>query len=327
MKYRFIIAGACTVAATLAWAVTARTLDFSSLYPGAGVTTAFPSCAITTTGGVTVVTPPVAGRDCNIQPDEQTIAVHRLFLCTSKPSAPTALAVTALTNCTAIFTSASSAGSPVSIVLNATADLPNGAVTKPANGTYTHLYLEIDPEVKIKSSVKFSSRMGDSNGLSSGVYCWSKAASTYAFGMSESGSGPQATVCGASSPASSEVAASSSIFNSLMDDSGAGGTGFVNAFVNLPTTAGGPATLDAYLIGADDKLVTTQIVNTLGSVKRLAAVLTLPGTGVTVTDASSSFVLGYNNTKGAQVATQSGATPSRVSKFGNGPFDMTVTIP
>jgi glycerate kinase len=111
-----------------------------------------------------------------------------------------------------------------------------------------------------------------------------------------------------------------------MDDSQNGGTGFTNAFVNLPTTAGGPGTLDAYLIGTDGKLVTTQTVNTIGSVKRIAAFMTLPSPGVVVTDASTSFVLGYNNTKGAQVSTQSSVTPSRVSKFGNGPFDMTVTV-
>lgn len=53
--------------------------------------------------------------------------------------------------------------------------------------------------------------------------------------------------------------------------------------------------------------------------------MTLPSGGVTVTDATSSIVLGYNNSKGAQISTQSGATPTRVTKFGNGPFDMTVT--
>jgi hypothetical protein len=54
--------------------------------------------------------------------------------------------------------------------------------------------------------------------------------------------------------------------------------------------------------------------------------MTLPGAGVTVTTGTSSFVLGFNNTLGASVSTQSGSSPSRVSKIGNGPFDMTVTV-
>lgn len=278
---------------------------------------------------MTVVTPPTPGTNCNIQPEEQTISIYKLSLCTAKPSAPTVSISTALTNCNVIFTSTSSTGSLVSIALNATAALPNGTVAKPANGTYTHLYLEIDPEVKIKSTVKFASTMGDSNGVTSGVYCWTKPVSTYTFATNVSGSLPQATTCNTNLPTASDVAASTSIFNSLSDDSGPplNGTGFINSFINLPTTAGGLATLDAYLIDANGKLVTTQVVNTIGTVSRVAAILTLPGSGVTVTDSSSSFVLGYNNTKGAQIATQSGVTPSRLSKIGNGPFDMTVTFP
>lgn len=330
MKYRLIIAPSVALAATIAWAVVVPvnggSLDFSLLYPGASVETAFPSCNTTTSSGLTTVTPPTPGENCNIQPDEQTVSIYRLALCTSKPSAPTISAASSISACNFIFTSTSITGSPVSIVLNETAALTNGAITKPANGTYTHLYLEIDPEVKIKSVVKFTTAMGDSNGESSGVYCWSTLATTYNFSMNTQGSFPLATVCGNSTPVTTDVAATSSLYNSLMDDSQNGGTGFTNAFVNLPTTAGGPGTLDAYLIGTDGKLVTTQTVNTIGSVKRIAAFMTLPSPGVVVTDASTSFVLGYNNTKGAQVSTQSSVTPSRVSKFGNGPFDMTVTV-
>jgi len=215
----------------------------------------------------------------------------------------------------------------VSIVLNTLAALPSGTVTKPDNGTYTHLYIEIDPEVKIKSAVQFATAMADSSGGTSGVYCWSKALTTYNFALNPQNSMPQATVCGANAPSSSEVASTSSFYNSMMDDTGlSGGTGFTNAFVNLPTTARGASSLDAYLIGTDGKLVATQIVNTPGSVNRIAGVMTLPGSGVVVTDATKSFVLGYNNTKGASVSTQSGVSPSRISKFGNGPFDMTVAV-
>jgi len=212
-------------------------------------------------------------------------------------------------------------------VLNATVALPAGAIIKPTNNTYTHLYVELDPEVKIKSSLKFSTAMGDSNGLSIGVYCWSKLATTYNFANNVSGSLPQAAACSSSAPLPVDVDVTSSLYNSMMDDIGLpSGTGFTNAFINLPTTAGGAATLDAYLIGADNKLVATQTVNTIGNVKRIVGIMTLPGAGVTVTAGTSSFVLGFNNTLGAQVATQSGASPSRVSKIGNGPFDMTVTV-
>lgn len=114
-----------------------------------------------------------------------------------------------------------------------------------------------------------------------------------------------------------------------MDNSQAGGTGFVNTLTNLPTTAGGLSSLDAYLIGSDSQLVTTQDVGTMGSVKRVVGIITLPGTGVTVTAASTGLVLGYNNSLGTQISTQevvSGESAARISKFGNGPFDVTVAI-
>ena len=328
MKKRIVLASAAAVTATIAWAavsvgpVSGSSLDFPTLFGGTtGVSAAFPDCTVTGSG-ITVT----AGTDCNIQPDVQTVTVYKMALCTAKPSAPTAAAATSLSACSTIFESTSATGSPVNIVLNTLASLPNGTVTKPANGTYNYLYVEVDPEVKIQASVQFSSAMGDANGVTTGAYCWSKAETTYNFSNNFSGPFPAATECGASAPSGTSVGATSSLYNSLMDDSGIGsGTGFTNSFVNLPTTAGGASTLDAYVLDTNGKLLTTQTVNSIGGAKRVVGIMTLPSGGVTVTDATSSIVLGYNNSKGAQISTQSGVTPTRVTKFGNGPFDMTVT--
>ena len=331
MKYKLITATVAALVATVAWAtivaVNGNSRNFTTLFGAAGIAGAYPSCAKSSSGGVTTITPPLPGENCNIQPDAQTISIYRLALCTSKPSAPTTSAVSSTSTCEFFYETNSLTGSSVSIVLNANVALPAGVSTKPANNTYTHLYVEIDPEVKIKSAVKFNQSMGDSNGLSTGAHCWSILATTYNFSMNMLGSMPQATACGSSAPVSASVEATSLLYNSMMDDSGlSGGTGFTNAFINLPTTAGGVSTLDAYLIGADKKLVATQTVNTIGTVKRVVGIMTLPGAGVVVSAGTTNFVLGFNNTLGAQVSTQSGSSPSRVSKFGNGPFDMTVTV-
>ena len=327
MKRILLIASVTTLAATLAWAVSVNggAINFTDLASVATIDEIYPGCEITTPGGITTITPPAPGTDCNIRPDVQTATIYRLALCTAKPDAPTAPAASVLSTCSFLFTSTNSTGSAVDISLDAVTALTNGTMTKPANGTYTHLYLEIDPEIKIKTSVKFNSTMADANGLTQGVYCWSKTANLFVFATNNQGSMPQATECSDTSPEASSVSTTSISYNSLMDDSQAGGTGFVNTMTNLPTTAGGPGTLDAYLIDSEGKLVETQTLNSIGTVKRVAAILTLPNSGVVVTDATSSFVLGYNNSKGSQISTQSGASPSRVSKFGNGPFDMTVT--
>jgi hypothetical protein len=251
------------------------------------------------------------------------LAIYSIKLCRNKPSAPSLAAVSDLSSCQAIFDSTNSAGSEVSIKLDETTALTNGTVRVPDAGTYSHLYIELSPEVKIKSSAKFSIRMASTNGDSTGSYCRTKQANTYNFALNYQDSLPDATVC--DSQAATEFSATSVFFNSLSDDSGSGGTGFVTTMTNIPTTAGGPSTLDAYLIGTNSKLVAQQTVNTMGDVTRLVGVITLPNGGVTVNAATTGLVIGYNNTLGSQISTQSGVNPSRISKFGNGPFDATVT--
>ncbi len=314
--------------ATVAWAVVGpvlgRSLDFDQLFFLAGsIDDVFPACSVTNG----IVTAPDPGNDCNIQPAVQTVTVYKMALCVAKPSAPTVLAAASLTGCSTIFESTSATGSPVDIDPNVVASLPNGTVTKPANGTYNYLYVELDPEVKIKASVRFASAIGDSNGFTTGAYCWSTGATTYNFSNNLSGSMPQATACGSSAPGAGSVSATSSLYNSAFNDVlYPPGTGFVYSFVNLPTTAGGLKTMDAYLINADGKIPNTQTVNTMGDVKRVSGILTLPAPGMTVSDATTKIVLGYNNSKGAQIATQAGPLSTRrLTKFGNGPFDMTVT--
>uniref|UniRef100_UPI00260ABAF5 hypothetical protein n=1 Tax=Ramlibacter sp. TaxID=1917967 RepID=UPI00260ABAF5 len=156
MKKRIVLASAAAVTATVVLAavvgpVSGSSLDFPTLFGGTtGVSAAFPDCTVTGSG-ITVT----AGTDCNIQPDVQTVTVYKMALCTAKPSAPTAAAATSLSACSTIFESTSATGSPVNIVLNTLASLPDGTVTKPANGTYYYLYVEVDPEVKIQATVQF----------------------------------------------------------------------------------------------------------------------------------------------------------------------------
>ena len=321
-----LLIASVTVSVAIA-AVVAGSADFPNI---AGNTTtvsqAFLACTTSTSNGTRVVTPPAAGSNCNLEPNEQTISVYSIKLCTSKPTQPTGVLASDLSACESIFESTNNTGSAVNIALKQTVDLTNGTVSTPVAGTYTHLYIELDPEVKIKAEVQFDTQMASTNGTSTGQYCWSKQVDVYNFSMNTQGSLPDATECGTSAPSAASVGATSAFYNSLRDDSGSGGTGFVNTFTNLPTTDGGPSTLDAYLIGSDGKLVATQTVNTMSDVKRVVGIVTLPGSGVTVTAASSGFVLGYNNSLGAQMSTQSGVSPSQISKFGNGPFDVTVSI-
>jgi hypothetical protein len=337
MKTKFIFFSAAAISAAAFSAsfafvpppspVSGGSIDFAAAF-GSQVTVnqAYPSCDIKTVNEELVITPPTPGANCNIRPDEQRLAIYSIKLCRNKPSAPSLSAVSDLSSCQAIFDSTNSAGSEVSITLDQTSALTDGTVRVPDAGTYTHLYIELNPEVKIKSSAKFDKIMASTNQTSSGLYCWSKQANTYNFALNPQGSLPDATECG--DAAATTFSATSVFFNSLSDDSGSGGTGFVTTMTNIPTTAGGPSTLDAFLIGTDRKLVAQQTVNTMGDVKRLVGVITLPNGGVTVNAATTGLVIGYNNTLGSEISTQtkvSKVSPSRITKFGNGPFDGTVT--
>ena len=177
MRNTTIIASIFTLFATCA---TAQTVDFSVIQSSgtASFSETFPSCTTTTSSGSTVITNPTPGSNCNIQPSVQTIKVYSLALCPTKPTAPTTSAAAGLTNanCSTIYSN--STGASVNIVLDTVTTLTGGTFTKPPNGTYYYFYLELDPTVSNQASVKFSSTMADSNGVTSGVYCWSINATT-----------------------------------------------------------------------------------------------------------------------------------------------------
>jgi len=319
-----IFASLISLIATYASAQNA--LDFSQLQTGVKqFADAFPNCPTSTSGQSTIVTSPSAGSNCHLQPNVQTIRVYKIALCTSKPAAPSysAAAGLASANCNTLFVNDS--GSSTNIVLGAVVELKGGTFTKPPTGTYPYLYLEIDPSVGIQSSVQFDKIMADSNGLSTGIYCWSLNTTTYNYALNNMGSMPQATSCGSNAPISSAISTTTVIYNSLLDASAFGGSGYNNVLLNLPTSVGGLKTLDTFLIGSTGTLAGIETVNTISNVKRVSGIVTLPNGGVTITNSTNSIYLGYNNTKGAQVATQNGTTPTRVSKFGNGPFDVSIT--
>lgn len=300
------------------------TLDFSENANAANLTVDLINPACVVNDGVVVA--PKPGENCNIQPNVQTISVHRLALCTTKPSSPGENLASDLSACSFIFESSQQNGSAVNILLDQVSLISDGKFTKPSNGTYTHLYVELSPEVQIKAAVKFSTDMADENGTTSGQFCWTNAINDeplYGYSMNESDKMPEATKCGDALPEMADIKASKNYYNSL------GGPTFSHAYTNLPTTLGGSNSLDAYLIDDNNHLAMTQKINENISVSKLSAVMLLPDPGVTITDASRRVVLGYNNAKGAQITTQTtdqNQPISRITKFGNGPFDMTVVV-
>ena len=272
-----------------------------------------------------VVTPPIPGQNCNLQPEVQQLTLYSLFVCTSKPTAPTSSTAANLTNCSSLYSN--SVGQTITVTKTTTSTL-TGA-TRPTNATYTHAYIEISPIWQVKAKATFSTAMGDSNGITTGNTCWSIAnaadnGNLYTWSMGTQGSMALVTKCGATTD--NTYAATSIVFNSFE------GNSFVNAVINAPISNGGTESLtnklDTYLLASSGFLAApvspAPAVNNANSVSKISAVLTLP-TALTITSATTGMTFNVNNSMGTQIATQSGVTPSRVSFFKTGPADFTLT--
>lgn len=212
------------------------------------------------------------------------------------------------------------------VTISTTAATPLSGATKPANGTYSYLYIETSNTQRIQAKASFASAAGDTNGATTGVTCFSRAVSSGLFNWSLNTQGalPLATKCGAATD--SDYAATTVVYNSF------DGGGFVNALTNMPMSNGSAAdstdALDAYLLNASGFLANpaTPAVNAGNDVVRLSAVMRLPA-AVTIGPGTKSISLGYNNSLGAQIATQTLFNElQNISKFGPGPLDMTVAV-
>ena len=270
-----------------------------------------------------VVTPPTPGLNCNMQPEVQQIKLYRLFVCTTKPTAPTSSSAANLTNCASL--NSSTDGQTITVTKTATSALTG--TTRPANATYTHAYAEISPIWQVMAKATFSTAMGDSNGTTSGITCWSIAntannGNLYNWSIRTQGSMDLVTKCGAT--ADNTYAATTIVTNSFA------GSSFFNAVINAPISNGGTTSLtnklDTYLLASSGSLATpgSPAVNNANSVSKIGAVLTLP-TSLAISSATTGMTFSLNNSMGTQIATQSGVNPSRISYFTTGPADFTLT--
>ena len=130
---------------------------------------------------------------CYALPDTQKVTFIRAMLCTSFPDAGSSMAwddgtPIDLSSCQLLWTSANGvAGSEVTISPNEIVPAA-GEVSKPANGTYSYVYMEMAPTFKITTQKQFQETMTASVGT--GNFCWSLAASTF------SGTPTSAAKCG-----------------------------------------------------------------------------------------------------------------------------------
>jgi hypothetical protein len=239
--------------------------------------------------------------DCFTQPDIQQVTFYKIALCRAQPVAPTALTPINTSSCTTVLENAS--GSTINIQRNVLVNLV-GQTTKPENGVYSYLYIEIDPVMKVQKTAYFSTVRNNTNSSSSGTKCWSLPVNTYA---NSGGSNPVATSCAADNATTSGIGLTSIINNSLD-----GGSGFVGTRV-FPTTNG--PSLTAHLIDSTGKIGTAG-VNSLGTVTKIAAYMP-QSINMTQSNLLSQIDIFYGNLTGTNISMGGGV----VAVFSGGPIN------
>ena len=122
--------------------------------------------------GVITLTGDQNDADCAFAPDEYTIKIYKMALCTTAPTRPTALATYDVSSCVDVISSAD--GQDVNLA--AGSEMTLSGVTRPADGSYKFGYILMANTFGIKAKKQFTNTMHTFDSGASGNYCWTKNA-------------------------------------------------------------------------------------------------------------------------------------------------------
>ena len=125
--------------------------------------------------GVITFTGDQSEANCSFAPDEYTVKIYKLALCTSSPTRPTALATYDVSSCVDVINSPD--GQDVNLAAGSEMTLSD--VTRPANGSYSYGYILMANTFGIKAKKQFTNTMHTYNSGASGNYCWTKDDTEY----------------------------------------------------------------------------------------------------------------------------------------------------
>ena len=258
-------------------------------------------------GVITFTGPEGAIGDCAFAPDEYTIKIYKMALCTTAPTRPTASDAYDVSSCEDVIVS--SDGQDVNLAAGSEVTL--SGVTRPANGTYNFGYLLMANTFTIKAKKQFANTMHTYTGGAPGNYCWTKDA---AANTSDSDSGGWESTsplaeCGPASGTAGTYVETLDQFDVGQFTAGP-----------IPVTGG---TLSADLITDTDGL----LVIGPDSADRLFGVQTF-SSPVVVTSDSSVFTVsfGVNQASSLWMTDQGSVDEYEVYAIGSGPFSTFMTV-
>ncbi len=244
---------------------------------------------------------------CAFAPDEYTVKIYKMALCTSSPTRPTTSDTYDVSSCVDVIDSPD--GQDVNLAAGSEMTLSD--VTRPANGSYSYGYILMANTFGIKAKKQFTNTMHTFEAGPSGNYCWTKDDTDYSSN-SETWD-PDGTT--------------------LVECGGAGGTAgtYTEILDNFDTddysedaiaVTGG--TISADLITNSNGLVVTEPL----IADRLFGVQTFT-TPVVVTSDSTVFTVSFGVNQASSMWMTSGGVPDneyQVYAIGSGPFSTFMSV-
>ena len=245
--------------------------------------------------------------DCAFAPDEYTIKIYKMALCTSTPTRPTTTDTYDVSSCEDVIVSPD--GQDVNLA--AGSEITLSGVTRPANGSYSYGYILMANTFGIKAKKQFTNTMHTYQDGATGNYCWTKDAAAY-------NSDSDSSVWSSPSP--------------LVECGGASGTAgtFVETLdqFDVGQYTAGPISVTNGTLSAD--LITDAnglLVTANKTADRLFGVQTFT-TPIIVTTDSSLFTVsfGVNQASGIWMTDEGAANEYDVYAIGSGPFSTFMTV-
>ena len=272
--------------------------------------------AIESAAGVITYSGAVSGiGDCDYAPDEYTVTIYEMGICTSSPTAPTASSAYETDTCSTVINTP--AGQTINLASGS--EIVLTGLTRPPNGTYTHAYMLLSNSFGIKVTKQFTNTMFQNNTANSGNFCWTLGGTQTNSDYSD-GSPPSAAAspsayanCGA------EADAAPATYTEVLDEFDSSGE---SQFKYGPVSVES-GSLTAYLVAnSDSKLVAAD-----NTADRLFGMQTLT-TSSTVTTDSTAFVVsfGVNQATAPQMIDKGVTDQYRVISFASGPFSAFITV-
>ena len=125
------------------------------------------------------------GANCSFAPDEYTVKIYKMALCTTAPTRPTTTDTYDVSSCVDIINSPD--GQDVNLAAGSEMTLSDA--TRPADGTYPYGYILMANTFGIKAKKQFTNTMKTYQDGTAGNYCWTKDATAYTSDSNVEGGG------------------------------------------------------------------------------------------------------------------------------------------